>query len=118
MLLRNCRDWRSCRKKYERGPLRRGVRLSRRGVYPVGAAYALGNQEVIKMMEDIQQKTEILHQKLKVPNQVEGAKCPVCGKETVRKITTKQKATSIGLFGIFGSNFGKTMTCTSCGYKW
>ena len=77
-----------------------------------------GNQEVIKMMEDIQQKTEILHQKLKVPNQVEGAKCPVCGKETVRKITTKQKATSIGLFGIFGSNFGKTMTCTSCGYKW
>ena len=33
-----------------------------------------GNQEVIKMMEDIQQKTEILHQKLKVPNQVEGAK--------------------------------------------
>ena len=70
------------------------------------------------MMADIQQKTEILHQKLKVPNQIEGAKCPVCGKETVRKITTKQKATSIGLFGIFGSSFGKTMTCTSCGYKW
>ena len=77
-----------------------------------------GNQEVIKMMNDIQEKTETLHQKLKVPNQVEGAKCPVCGKETVRKITTKQKATSIGLFGIFGGNFGKTMTCTSCGYKW
>ncbi len=76
------------------------------------------NPEVAQMLEDIQQKNEILHQELKVPNQVEGAKCPVCGKETVRKITTKQKATSIGLFGIFGSNFGKTMTCTSCGYKW
>ena len=76
------------------------------------------NPEVAKMMKDVEQKTEILHQKLKVPNQVEGAKCPVCGKETVRKITTKRKATSIGLFGIFSSNLGKTMECTSCGYKW
>ena len=55
---------------------------------------------------------------LNIPNHVNGAKCPNCGMETVKKITSPKRVASIGLFGLFSSNFGKTMECDSCGYKW
>lgn len=48
---------------------------------------------------------------------VEGAQCPICGKSTVRKISGAKKAGGFALFGLLSSNLGKTMECTSCGYK-
>ena len=53
-----------------------------------------------------------------IAGQIMGAKCPNCGKEAVRKISTMKRAASIGLFGKFSTNIAKTMECAFCGYKW
>jgi predicted nucleic-acid-binding Zn-ribbon protein len=45
-------------------------------------------------------------------------KCPTCGSKNVSKISTGKKAVGFGIFGVFSSNFGKTMQCKNCGYKW
>ena len=45
-------------------------------------------------------------------------KCPTCGSTNVEKISTTKKAISFVAVGVFSSNFGKTMRCKQCGYKW
>ena len=45
-------------------------------------------------------------------------KCPTCGSTNVNKISSVKKATGFFAVGIFSSNFGKTMECKNCGYKW
>ena len=45
-------------------------------------------------------------------------KCPTCGSTNVHPISTAKKATGFVLAGVFSSNFGKTMHCKQCGYKW
>lgn len=44
--------------------------------------------------------------------------CPACNSTNVTKISIAKKATGFALIGIFSSNFGKTMHCKNCGYKW
>ena len=44
-------------------------------------------------------------------------KCPTCGSTNVHKISTGMKALGFITVGIFSSNFGKTMECKQCGYK-
>ena len=44
--------------------------------------------------------------------------CPTCNSTNVQKISVAKKATGFALIGIFSSNFGKTMQCKNCGYKW
>ena len=45
-------------------------------------------------------------------------KCPTCGSTNVEKISTTSKAIGFVAVGVFSSNFGKTMHCKNCGYKW
>lgn len=45
-------------------------------------------------------------------------KCPTCGSSNVEKISTAKKAIGFATVGVFSSNFGKTMHCKQCGYKW
>ena len=45
-------------------------------------------------------------------------KCPTCGSTKVHPISTAKKATGFVLAGVFSSNFGKTMHCKNCDYKW
>ncbi len=45
-------------------------------------------------------------------------KCPTCQSTNVTKITSTKKAIGFAAVGIFSSNFGKTMECKNCGYKW
>ena len=45
-------------------------------------------------------------------------KCPTCGSTNVEKISTTKKAIGFVAVGVFSSNFGKTMHCKQCGYKW
>lgn len=45
-------------------------------------------------------------------------KCPTCNSTNIQKISTAKKATGFALVGVFSSNFGKTMECKNCGYKW
>lgn len=44
--------------------------------------------------------------------------CPTCGSTNVSKITTTSKVVGFAAVGVFSSNFGKTMHCKQCGYKW
>ena len=45
-------------------------------------------------------------------------KCPTCGSTNIEKISTAKKAIGFVAVGVFSSNFGKTMHCKQCGYKW
>ena len=45
-------------------------------------------------------------------------KCPTCGSTNVEKISAGKKAVGFVAVGVFSSNFGKTMHCKQCGYKW
>lgn len=45
-------------------------------------------------------------------------KCPTCQSTKIKKISDLKKATGFMMVGIFSSNFGKTMECENCGYKW
>lgn len=45
-------------------------------------------------------------------------KCPTCGSTNVEKISTTSKTIGFVAVGVFSSNFGKTMHCKQCGYKW
>ena len=54
----------------------------------------------------------------KVHNESNIPKCPTCGSTNICKISTGKKALGFVTVGIFSSNFGKTMECKQCGYKW
>lgn len=54
----------------------------------------------------------------KDPNYIKDANCPNCHKKSVYRITNVKRGASIGLFGLFSKDIGKTMECRSCGYKW
>ena len=45
-------------------------------------------------------------------------KCPTCGSTNVEKISAGKKAIGCVAVGVFSSNFGKTMHCKQCDYKW
>lgn len=45
-------------------------------------------------------------------------KCPTCGSTNVEKISAGKKAIGFVAVGVFSSNFGKTMHCKQCDYKW
>ena len=45
-------------------------------------------------------------------------KCPTCGSTNIEKISAGKKAIGFVAVGVFSSNFGKTMHCKQCGYKW
>lgn len=54
----------------------------------------------------------------KVQREQNKPKCPTCGSTNVEKISTTKKAIGFVAVGVFSSNFGKTMHCKNCGYKW
>ena len=45
-------------------------------------------------------------------------RCPRCFSDKIRPISPTRKAISIGVFGIFSGDIGKTMVCYNCNYKW
>lgn len=59
----------------------------------------------------LQQKTSDKFKQSNTPH------CPTCNSTNVQKISVAKKATGFALVGIFSSNFGKTMQCKNCGYK-
>lgn len=52
------------------------------------------------------------------PRQQNTPKCPTCGSTNIEKISAGKKAIGFVAVGVFNSNFGKTMHCKNCGYKW
>lgn len=47
-------------------------------------------------------------------------KCPSCGAghNKIKKISTMNRAVSIGVVGLASNKIGKQFECTSCHYKW
>ena len=71
------------------------------------------NKQLGKQVNEIKKETqEHQEQQSNIP------KCPTCGSTNICKISTGKKALGFITVGIFSSNFGKTMECKQCGYKW
>lgn len=45
-------------------------------------------------------------------------KCPTCSSTNVSKISTLNRAVSVGVFGLLSGKIGKSYECKNCGYKW
>ena len=45
-------------------------------------------------------------------------KCPTCGSTNIEKISTLNRAVSIGMVGLASDKIGKQFCCKNCGYKW
>ena len=77
-------------------------------------------EEIQKRIDERNRIAEILTQPVKNtdPNYVESATCPNCHKNSVYRISNVKRGASIGFFGLFSKDIGKTMECRSCGYKW
>ena len=71
------------------------------------------NKQLDKQVNEIKKEIQE-HQE----NQSNIPKCPTCGSTNVEKISTTKKAIGFVAVGVFSSNFGKTMHCKNCGYKW
>lgn len=44
--------------------------------------------------------------------------CPYCNSSNVTKISTVNRAVSVGMFGLASSKIGKTHKCNDCGSTW
>ena len=71
------------------------------------------NKQLDKQVNEIRKEMQEHQEK-----QQNTPKCPTCGSTNVHPISTAKKATGFVLAGVFSSNFGKTMECKQCGYKW
>ena len=45
-------------------------------------------------------------------------KCPTCGSTNIRRISTLNRAVSVGILGIFSGKIGKNYECLNCKAKW
>lgn len=45
-------------------------------------------------------------------------KCPMCGKNAGKRISTISRAASVQVVGLASSKIGKQYRCTSCGHMW
>lgn len=79
------------------------------------AAEQKSQQEYEALKRRAQQKRI---EKERIEKQQNTPKCPTCGSTNIEKISTTSKAIGFVAVGIFSSNFGKTMHCKQCGYKW
>lgn len=57
-------------------------------------------------------------QRAKNPPSGNVPKCPTCGSTNVDKISTLNRAVSIGFLGLASDKIGKQFCCKDCGYKW
>lgn len=68
------------------------------------------------------QREKELHEKTQARKAYEAAhpkpKCPTCGSTNVEKISTINRAVSIGVAGLASDKIGKQFCCKNCGYKW
>lgn len=49
---------------------------------------------------------------------LEHPKCPVCGGNHTKRITTARRAVSVGVVGLASNKIGKSFECLDCKYTW
>lgn len=53
-----------------------------------------------------------------ISNQDNVPKCPTCGSTNIKKISTLNRAVSIGTLGLLSGKIGKNYECLNCKSKW
>ena len=87
--------------------------------YQFPEIYEYNEQKSQQEYEVLQRKAQQkMIEKEQIEKQQNTPKCPTCGSTNVRPISATKRATGFVLAGVFSSNFGKTMECKQCGYKW
>lgn len=51
-------------------------------------------------------------------NNTSKPKCPQCGSENIRPISTTSRLLSVGVFGLASGKIGKNYECLNCKHKW
>ena len=87
--------------------------------YQFPEIYEYNEQKSQQEYEALQRRAQQKRiEKERIEKQQNTPKCPTCGSTNIEKISTTKKALGFVAVGIFSSNFGKTMHCKQCGYKW
>jgi len=47
-----------------------------------------------------------------------GIKCPMCGENAGKRISTTNRAVSVAAVGLASAKIGKQYKCTSCNHMW
>lgn len=68
-----------------------------------------------RRMED---SAKLAHGKAIMEGKNSVPKCPTCGSTNISKISTLNRAVSVGVFGLASSKIGKTHKCNKCGSTW
>lgn len=76
------------------------------------------SEEAVKNREEQERHNRLNMPSSYKPKESNKPKCPTCGSINIQKISTGKKAIGFVAVGVFSSNFGKTMECKNCGYKW
>ena len=79
-------------------------------------------KERVKKEAESKQRDEEYKKKREAEKRYEAShpkpKCPTCGSTKVEKISTLNRAVSIGMVGLASDKIGKQFCCKNCGYKW
>lgn len=79
-------------------------------------------KERVKKEAECKQRDEEYKKKREAEKRYEAThpkpKCPTCGSAKVEKISTLNRAVSIGMVGLASDKIGKQFCCKNCGYKW
>ena len=87
--------------------------------YQFPEIYEYNEQKSQQEYEALQRRAQQKRiEKERIEKQQNTPKCPTCGSTNIEKISTTSKAIGFAMVGVFSSNFGKTMHCKQCGYKW
>ena len=87
--------------------------------YQFPEIYEYNEQKSQQKYEALQRRAQQKRiEKERIEKQQNTPKCPTCGSTNIERISTTKKAVGFVAVGIFSSNFGKTMHCKQCGYKW
>lgn len=76
-------------------------------------------KEAILHADDFEKYNSALnHGKAILEERSHQPKCPYCGSTNISKISTMNRAVSVGLLGLASSKIGKTHKCNKCGSTW
>ena len=87
--------------------------------YQFPEIYEYNEQKSQQEYKALQRKArQKMIEKEQIEKQQNTPKCPTCGSTNIEKISIGKKSIGFIAVGVFSSNFGKTMHCKNCGYKW
>lgn len=78
----------------------------------------LMRKKVYEQLEMDKNLNAIQNEVKKLENQQNVPKCPTCGSTNIKRITTLDRAVSVGTLGLLSGKIGKNYECLDCKAKW